>query len=292
MANVSGFSVTSKIILGESFRVRAEHLQYIGRRKNFSLTLNTQYDRFNVTTYNTYKQDGLYKQQFFLADAKAQYSSYRNSSFGIGQRFEWIYYKPAFNSSFQFKGSNNFLTTYFFITHNTLDKSIYPGKGIKINSSFEWVSTQNPNINFYQTEDNIILENLIIDFRINGDWVPWSYLSDGSKRLFYLISETISLSQGVLLIEEPEFGVHPHKLHHILDFLKEQSRNKQIIISTHSPLALDVLDENELDRIIIAKYEKGSRFNHLTQDQIDTAKRYMNEVGELSYYWLHSDLDV
>lgn len=138
-----------KINLGESFRVRAEHLQYIGRRKNFSLTLNTQYDRFNVTTYNTYKQDGLYKQQFFLADAKAQYSSYRNSSFGIGQRFEWIYYKPAFNSSFQFKGSNNFLTTYFFITHNTLDKSIYPGKGIKINSSFEWVSTQNPNINFY-----------------------------------------------------------------------------------------------------------------------------------------------
>ena len=150
----------------------------------------------------------------------------------------------------------------------------------------------NPNINIYKTQETTIVENLIVDFKVNGDWVPWSFLSDGTKRLFYLISETISLKEGLLLIEEPELGVHPHQLHNILDFLKEQSRNKQIIISTHSPLALDVLNEDELDRIIIAKYEKGSRFNHLTQDQIDTAKRYMNEMGELSYYWLHSDLDV
>lgn len=138
-----------KINVGESFRVRAEHLQYIGRRKNFSLTLTTQYDRFNVTTYNTYKQDGLYKQQFLLLDAKAQYSSYRNLSIGIGQRFEWLYYKPAFTSLFQFKGSNSFPVSYFFITHNSLDKSIYPGKGIKINSSFEWVASQHPDVNFF-----------------------------------------------------------------------------------------------------------------------------------------------
>ncbi|MGE5108436.1 MAG: patatin-like phospholipase family protein [Sphingobacteriales bacterium] len=138
-----------KLNVGESFRVRAEHLQYIGRRKDFSLLLNTQYDRFNVTTYNTYKQDGLYKQQFLLLDAKAQYSTYRNLSVGIGERFEWIYYKPAFTSLFQFKGSNSFPTSYFFITHNSLDKSIYPRKGIKIHSSFEWVSHQHPDVNFY-----------------------------------------------------------------------------------------------------------------------------------------------
>src|SRR5258706_10947696 len=32
--------------IGETFRARAEHLQYIGRRKNFSLNLSGQYDRF------------------------------------------------------------------------------------------------------------------------------------------------------------------------------------------------------------------------------------------------------
>lgn len=138
-----------KLNLGESLRLKGEHLQYLGRKKNFSLTLNTQYDRFEVTTYNTYKQDGLYKQQFLLFNGQTQYSTYRNTSVGVGERFEWIYYKPAFNALFQFKGNNSFPTTYFFVNHNSLDKVNYPTRGIKINSSFEWVARQNPNVNFY-----------------------------------------------------------------------------------------------------------------------------------------------
>src|SRR5882724_398799 len=62
----------------------------------------------------------------------------------------------------------------------------------------------NPNLNIYSNKDVIIVENLSIDFLIDGDWMPWSYLSDGTKRLFYLISECISSNQGVILIEEPE----------------------------------------------------------------------------------------
>ncbi len=121
--------------------------------------------------------------------------------------------------------------------------------------------------------------------------MPWSYLSDGTKRLFYLVSECLTVDEGIILVEEPELGIHPHQLLKVLDFLKEQSRTKQVIISTHSPLALDVLKEDELDRIIIATYEKGTRFYHLTEEEKIKAKKYMNEVGELSYYWLHSNLE-
>jgi len=149
----------------------------------------------------------------------------------------------------------------------------------------------NPNLNIYSNKDVIIVENLSIDFLIDGDWMPWSYLSDGTKRLFYLISECISSNQGVILIEEPESGIHPHQLSKVLDFLKEQSRTKQIIVSTHSPLTLDILKEDELNRIIIAKYNKGTKFSKLGKAEIIKAKKYMNEVGELSYYWLHSDLE-
>lgn len=149
----------------------------------------------------------------------------------------------------------------------------------------------NPNINIYQTEEKVIIENILIEFLIDDNWVPWSYLSDGTKRMFYLISEALSLKEGVLLVEEPELGIHPHQLYKIMDFLKEQSRDKQIIISTHSPLVLDALDENELDRIVIAKYDNGTKFYHLTEEQMAKARKYMNEVGELSYYWLHSDLE-
>lgn len=134
--------------VGETFRAKAEHLQYIGRRKNFSFTLASQYDFFDVNTYNTYKQSGIYKQTFFKFDTKAQYSSQRNLAVGIGERFETVTYTPTIVTSFQFTGNNNFFTTYFFIDHNSLDKVVYPRRGVKINAEFDLVGSQDPNITF------------------------------------------------------------------------------------------------------------------------------------------------
>lgn len=149
----------------------------------------------------------------------------------------------------------------------------------------------NPNFVVYIKDDKIFVDNLSIEFRVDGEWLPWAFLSDGTKRLFYLISECLSISEGIILVEEPELGVHPHQLLKVLDFLKDQSRKKQIIISTHSPLSLDILEENELDRIIIATYKNGTKFHRLNEEEVAKAKKYINSVGELSYYWLHSDLE-
>ncbi len=135
--------------IGDAFRARVEHLQYIGRHKNFSLILGAQYDRFNITTYNTYKQDGLYQQQFFKADGRFQYSTLRNFSVALGQRFETMKYTPKIASSFQFSGTNYFPTAYLSIAHNSLDKTVYPKRGIKINSEIDWVFNQDPNVQFF-----------------------------------------------------------------------------------------------------------------------------------------------
>ncbi len=151
----------------------------------------------------------------------------------------------------------------------------------------------NHNVNIYKVDNKILVQNLLFDFKINDTWMPWGYLSDGSKRLFYLITQCLSLKDGLLLIEEPELGIHPHQLFSLMQFLKEQSAEKQIIISTHSPIVLDVLKPGELDRITIAKIEhNGSQFYKLTDEQKALAKKYMTDVAELSYYWLHSDLET
>ncbi len=190
------------------------------------------------------------------------------------QDADFIYLKKLINSTFE-----NYLRVY------EIDKYISrysPIKQLRIGN----------NINFYKSGDRIHCENLIIEFNIDGKWMPWNYLSDGTKRLFYIISSTCVYSDGVILIEEPELGIHPHQLYELMSFLKEQSESKQIIISTHSPLVLDTLPANELDRIIIAKTVDGkSQFEHLTPEQVDTAKTYIHEVGNLSAYWLHSDLE-
>ncbi len=150
----------------------------------------------------------------------------------------------------------------------------------------------NKNINIYYKGDECIVDNLKLEFKLNGDWLPWSQLSDGTKRLFYMVSE-ISYHKGIILLEEPELGVHPHQLKLIMQFLREQAEEKQIVISTHSPQVLDVLNPDELDRIFIAKYtpEKGTKFEKLTAAKKKVAKEFMTKVGFLSDYWLISDLE-
>lgn len=149
----------------------------------------------------------------------------------------------------------------------------------------------NPNINVYSNDQEIIVENLSIEFMIDDNWMPWSYLSDGTKRLFYLITDIVSSNDNLILVEEPELGIHPHQLFKILQFLKDQSLQRQIIISTHSPAVLDILSADELNRINIAFFEKGTKFKKMTKAEMEKARKYINSVGDLSYYWLHSDLE-
>lgn len=151
----------------------------------------------------------------------------------------------------------------------------------------------NKNINVFRDERKIVVENLRLDFFVNNSWIPWSQMSDGTKRMFYIISEVTDKKEGFILIEEPELGIHPHQFNLIMQFLKEQSAYKQFLISTHSPKALDHLDPEELDKILIAKYVGGvgTVLNNLDEVQIEKAKAYMDEVGFLSDYWLMSDLE-
>lgn len=150
----------------------------------------------------------------------------------------------------------------------------------------------NENINAYVVDGNIIVENIILNFKVSNNWVPWSYLSDGTKRLFLIFTEILTRNSPVILIEEPELGVHPSQLYNLLNFLKRQSLEKQIIISTHSPISLDILGPEELDNIIITKMTKaGTKMQHLNPSQKSKAQAYIKKVNSLSDYWLHSDLE-
>ncbi|MGB0429143.1 MAG: AAA family ATPase, partial [Bacteroidia bacterium] len=137
------------------------------------------------------------------------------------------------------------------------------------------------------------VENVFIEFLVNNNWLEWNDLSDGTKRLFYLTTEILFQDHGIFFVEEPELGIHPHQFAKVMEFLKEQSKDKQIIISTHSPQALDVLDEDELDRIIICEYVKneGTKLRHLTKAEKAKASDYINEIGFLRDYWIMSDLE-
>ena len=136
-----------------------------------------------------------------------------------------------------------------------------------------------------------LLEGIDFQFFVNNEWINWSQLSDGTKRLFYLIgSVTYAEKNEIILIEEPELGVHPHQLSLLMNFLMSKSAHNQIIISTHSPQVLNSLGEDELDNIIVARHEgkEGTKMYHLSEEEKGYATEYMKNVGFLSDYWMMS----
>ena len=44
------------------------------------------------------------------------------------------------------------------------------------------------NYNVYFENDSFTINNIFLEFKLDGNWHPFSNLSDGTKRLFYIIS--------------------------------------------------------------------------------------------------------
>jgi len=81
--------------------------------------------------------------------------------------------------------------------------------------------------------------------------------SDGSLRFFALVTLLNLPSEmlpSVILLDEPELGLHPAAIGLVADMIKQLSHDKQIFVATQSPL---LMDEFELDEIIVLDLEDG-----------------------------------
>jgi predicted ATP-dependent endonuclease of OLD family len=183
----------------------------------------------------------------------------------------------------------------YFQNINQIISSYSPIQSVRLNKDFMIITDEEG--------ERQTISNFFVEFLIDQSWLPFNLLSAGTKRLFYIISEMSSTYNiegllyntdlNIILLEEPELGIHPHQLHQLMQFIKEQSREKQIILTTHSPQVLDVLEPDELDRVIICHYDskKGTQLSHLSEKQMAKARKYMKEEAFLSDYWRFSDLE-
>jgi NTE family protein len=142
--------------VGENLRARAEHLQYLGRGKNIALTLGLQYDVMDINTFDNFEKDGLFGINIFKGEARVQYSANRRFTVGTGTRYEWLKYEPSIRSALDIRGKNEFITSFLFAGINSLNKNIYPERGIKVDAEFGWVYNQQPSVVFYTDGSAIV----------------------------------------------------------------------------------------------------------------------------------------
>ena len=145
-----------------------------------------------------------------------------------------------------------------------------------------------------ETETTVSISTLIYGFKTNNEWFKWNELSDGTRRIAWIVLNILFNGGRIALIEEPELGIHPHQLKLLMQFIKEQSQHKQIILTTHAPEVLDILDADELDRIRIARYDeerKTTVIEGIPEKRQAIIQKYLQKTGLLSGFWSRIDLE-
>ncbi len=142
--------------LGENFRIRGEHLQFMGKNKNIAMILGSRYESIDFNTYSDFKPEDVYRQNYFMSEIRFQYSWNRSSTIGIGTRYETLSYKPSLKANLSLKGKNEFLTSSLYFKYNTLDRNVYPRSGSYIDFSADYVYAQSGKVQFYSDGQPII----------------------------------------------------------------------------------------------------------------------------------------
>jgi predicted ATPase len=76
-----------------------------------------------------------------------------------------------------------------------------------------------------------------------------SSLSDGTLRFIALATlflQPEQLRPSVILVDEPELGLHPYAISMLASLVKQSSLKTQVIVSTQSPLLLDYFQPEDV----------------------------------------------
>jgi predicted ATPase len=119
----------------------------------------------------------------------------------------------------------------------------------------------------------------------SGQTVPVSQVSDGMLLLLAYLAVLYSpVKPRVLMVEEPENGVHPSRLKEVLQILRElvsEQSHTQVLMTTHSPYVLDAFSPEEVT--LCKKGDDGAVKVHRLSDV--KAVREQLDVFSLGEIW-------
>jgi predicted ATPase len=132
-----------------------------------------------------------------------------------------------------------------------------------------------------------------LEFTLSGNGrplvtIPAMMASEGALLITAFLALAYGNTPQILLIEEPENGLHPSRLKLVIDTLRKIStgevgnRPRQVLVTSHSPLLLNYAKPEEI-RIFRRDPEKGTQVTPMTK--VKDLDKLLQEfaVGELWY---------
>ena len=144
---------------------------------------------------------------------------------------------------------------------------------------FEEISGYRVQLDFidnYQPFDNACF----VTRKDNNQQISLSKIGSGYEMIFSLLySYYLSKQNGknmIILIDETELHLHPKIQEKFIKFLLDISKEVQVIMTTHSPILIKQLLENDYVKILILN-------NDITYSKIGQKKLSYNSANEINY---------
>jgi len=119
---------------------------------------------------------------------------------------------------------------------------------------------------FRLAPQNLNSEKIRLEWKHKGsdDYFDASSLSDGTLRFIALTTlflQPDSYKPSVILVDEPELGLHPSAITLLASLITQVSKNTQVIISTQSPLLLDNFEPEDI--LVAERIDGGTTLTRL-----------------------------
>ena len=114
-----------------------------------------------------------------------------------------------------------------------------------------------------------------------------SVFSDGTLRflaLATLLLQPAKLRPSVILLDEPELGLHPYAITLLCSLISSIATETQVILATQSPLLVDHFEPEDV--IVVDRVEGRSEFKRLSTEKL---KNWLEDYS-LGDLWLMNDL--
>ena len=98
-----------------------------------------------------------------------------------------------------------------------------------------------------------------------------SSLSDGTLRFMALATlflQPLEYRPSVILVDEPELGLHPYAITLIASLIKQASTESQVIVSTQSSLLLDHCEPEEV--LVAERVDGATQFNRPDSSRLES----------------------
>lgn len=117
---------------------------------------------------------------------------------------------------------------------------------------------------------------LVLEFEERGFGRAWiaDDVSDGTIQTFALLVAALDPRTSLVIVEEPENSIHPWALRSFLEALRRLATEKQIILTTHSPVLIDQVTPGEV--WLVSRPHAETRIVPLLEVD-ETAERLVSE---------------